>query len=481
MYVLKAVEKLKIEVKKAIINKCWDDALTCINAISDILYNYNQYYYDKNLENDLKVVATEYLGESNINDTNEDVVLFYDGFGFDIRGLAQIYLLALSKHKKIIYITYDKQKDCIPTLRDLVDGSGGKCYYLTEKIPTKNIDFVKSIIDKHKPQNIFMYTSPSDVIITSILYHYKNKITSYQINLTDHAFWLGSHCFHYCLEFRDYGAYISNKYRNIPQEKLIMLPFYPIININTKFQGFPCSVDVYNKKVIFSGGSLYKTFGGEGKYYLIVDYILSKYSEVIFWYAGCGDSRELDILVKKYPNRVYFTDERSDLYQVLKNCYFYLSTYPLAGGLMLQYAAVAGKLPLTLRFDSCIDGMLINQNELGIVFDSIEEIKLKIDKIMKDENYLHNLEESIKKSVITPETFEENLIKLIETHKTDFKINFLPVDTTKFLHEYMVNMDYNKFCNIVANHRQFLIFKILPKYFISGIFFKIKNRLIKYL
>ena len=51
--------------------------------------------------------------------------------------------------------------------------------------------------------------------------------------------------------------------------------------------------------------------------------------------------KEMKKIIKKYPNRAYLTPERSDLYQVLKHSVFYLSTYPLCGGLMYQYAAKA--------------------------------------------------------------------------------------------------------------------------------------------
>ena len=85
-------------------------------------------------------------------------------------------------------------------------------------------------------------------------------------------------------------------------------------------------------KVVFSGGSLYKTIGGENRYYKMVNYILSRFPEAIFWYAGTGDASQINILKEKYPDRLYHTAERSDLFQVLQNSFLYLSTYPLCGG-----------------------------------------------------------------------------------------------------------------------------------------------------
>ena len=110
-----------------------------------------------------------------------------------------------------------------------------------------------------------------------------------------------------------------------------MIPFYPIIQYEKEFQGFPFEVKA-GQKVIFSGGGLYKTIGGGNKYYQMVDRILEEYEDAIFWYAGIGDDSEMKKIISKYPDRAYLTAERTDLYQVIEHCHFYLSTYPMWGG-----------------------------------------------------------------------------------------------------------------------------------------------------
>ena len=64
------------------------------------------------------------------------------------------------------------------------------------------------------------YSTPEDVIGTTALYSYDGQFIRYQINLTDHAFWLGSQCFDKCIEFRSYGASISKEYREIQSSKI---------------------------------------------------------------------------------------------------------------------------------------------------------------------------------------------------------------------------------------------------------------------
>lgn len=119
----------------------------------------------------------------------------------------------------------------------------------------------------------FFYSFPNDVVGVTSLNILEGKVTRYQINLTDHAFWLGARCIDKCIEFRDYGANVSAKYRGISKNIIAKLPFYPIVNKDISFQGFPFQI-VKGQKVVFSGGALYKTFGGQNKYYDIIDNIL---------------------------------------------------------------------------------------------------------------------------------------------------------------------------------------------------------------
>ncbi len=475
MNVVDVVDKLKESIKIAINEEKYENALEYINLAGSILYNYNQCYFDKELEESIEIISYKILGKSKLDKLNNDTIVFYDGFGLDTRGLAQIYLQALSKFKKVVYITKEKQKNDIPTIKSILIKSNNISYFIPETAFINKINFVKALIEEVKPKSIFMYTVPDDVIITTILHYYKNVIDRYQINLTDHAFWLGGKCIDYCIEFRNYGSYISNKYRQISEKNLILLPYYPIVNTSVKFEGYPFKFNVKNKKVIFSGGSLYKTFGGDDKYYILVDYILRSFDDTIFWYAGNGDRSKFDLLIKKYPNRIFLTSERKDLFQVLKHSYFYLSTYPICGGLMFQYAAVAGKLPLTLKYDDCTEGFLIAQESLDIEFDDIDVLKEKIKKVLQDEKYLEREKNKIFNSVISPQKFEENLKYLLERQKTAFKIELKPIENKNLLQEYANNMTYKNLCNIVAAHRKFCVFKLLPKEFLYGIYLKVKK------
>lgn len=447
--VKKRVRKIEIKIDKVLEKKKYEDALALISICAKALYTTNICYMDNNLETAILKIAKE----TKINPfadvasyrAERDTLLFYDGFGINDRGLIQIYLKALCKVKKVIYVTYEDRKDLIPDVQDILDAYGCEKRYLKRR-KIAYMDLIKQlnkVVKEFRPSKMFFYSVPDDVVATSIMYAYDGFITRYQVNLTDHAFWLGAKCLDRCIEFRDYGAKISNEYREIPISKITVVPFYPIIHREKKFQGYPFEVKE-GKKVIFSGGSLYKTLGGNNKYYEIVDHILQKHNNVIFWYAGSGDDSEIQKIISKYPGRAYLTEERSDLLQILEHSRLYLSTYPMCGGLMFQYAAIAGCVPVTLKSGNISDGFLINQDLINIEFTSIDLLYEEIDKLLNDDNYLNERAKVMKKSVIKPELFDEEVRKVVEDGDDgSFKVAYGHVDTEAFRNWYLDGL--NKF------------------------------------
>lgn len=449
-YIFNIVNRLKDGAKSEFKNENYDFSLQLISNCANILYETNQYYMDEELESLLyhigKKIDLELLSEN-----NKDVTFFYDGFGIDNRGLAQIYLKSLCKIKKVVYVTFDDRKEYIPETINILKKNNAKILFLDRK---KNgiISQIKKLSEKInsvKPESIFFYSTPNDVVGTVILNAYENLVTRYQINLTDHAFWLGSKCIDKCIEFRDYGASISYNERKIPKEKIVKLPFYPIINEEKEFEGFPFPIKK-GQRVIFSGGALYKTLGGDNKYYKIVDHILKKYDNTIFWYAGSGDDTELKKILVKYPDRAYHTNERSDLYQVLKHSRFYLSTYPICGGLMYQYAAKAGKVPITLKYDDCADGFLLNQNELNIEFFELEDLFEEIDKLLSNDEYYIDKGEKMVHSVITEQEFDSKMNAILCGQK-GVRIDFSDINTRKFRHSYIERLTNTDIDVLLAN------------------------------
>ena len=483
------IEKLILKFKKAIdkefSKKNYDTVFSLVSVSAYLLYQSNYKYVDNDLEQTVKKVAKELqlniLGDDNLD---EGVVLFWDGFGFNDRGLCQIYLRALSKQKKVVYITYADRAEAIPDIHRILNENNGECRYIDRNIktPLSMINQLNGYVKEFGPKHMFFYSWPDDVVATPLLYAYENRIIRYQINLTDHAFWLGAGCFDKYVNFREYGARVSVEYRSVPKEKNIVIPFYPVIDYEKEFQGYPFELKD-GQKVIFSGGALYKTLGEGNKYYSIIDKILGKYEKVIFWYAGYGNDTELKKIISKYSGRVYYTAERSDLYQVLQHCYFYLSTYPMCGGLMFQYAAMAGKVPVTLKHSSISDDFLINQKKIDVEFDSVEDLYAEVDKLLMDEKYYKERSELMRQSVISPEIFNEEVRKLILGEQS---MKSLPeydcAETEQFRQIYIDNLTNSELTAMLfRKHMIKTAIKYYPFEFLRGtlevIKKKIKNKL----
>lgn len=475
--ILYVTNKIKKEIDVQIEKENYNNALGLISLCADIYYSSNICYYDEHLEKNLYNISNKVIKNNAYDKSNSECIIFYDGFGLNFRGLAQIYLKALCNSvKKVVYITYEEQKNSIPDLIEIVSKNNGQIIFINGKNEIDKILKLNAVVMNFRPKYFFFYSYPSDVIATTLLHSHKGNFIRYQINLTDHAFWLGSDAIDYCIEFRDYGAIISKEKRNIPENKIHKLPFYPVYKI-TPFQGYPFDVDVNTQRIIFSGGSLYKTFGDNNKYYEVIRNILGKYNDVIFWYAGSGKRTEMDKLIKEYPNRVFLTNERSDLIQILKHSYLYLSTYPICGGLMFQYAAIAKKVPLTLSFGDITSEFLLNQSSLGIEFDNTDDYYEELDKLMEDMNYLHEKEEKVSRSVIKEDEFENALFDIIDKNANSFSIDFCKINDTPLHELYLNNYKYFDICKNVACKRGLPVFGKFPKEFIIGAICKVIEKL----
>ena len=451
-YLSTVTRQLKSSIGRAVKQEHYDTALTLLSSCAAVLYSANQCYTDDYLEDTLCRIAEIALPNIHVDGSDRSRILIYDGFGFNNRGLIRIYLTALCKLGHVIYVTDISHKDELPDVLDILNASGADIVWQTQTKPLAAIDELYGIFQQYHPGTAFLYTTPYDVVSTSVFTRLAGVVQRLQINLTDHAYWLGVHAFDLCIEFRDYGAVASRDGRNIPAEKLVKLPFYPTINKQTPFQGFPFPVED-GQKVIFSGGFLYKTFSSDNLYYTLVSHILEQYPDTIFWYAGSGDRRQMDAILQRFPGRAFLTTERSDLHQILEHCFFYLSTYPITGGLMFQHAACAGKIPVTLRYDSECDGYLLDQPNLGFEANTLEEAKQLIRRIVTDDAFREEKEQKIQSAVLTQSTFEEQLRDLVFAGKTAYPITYYPVDTQNLHQQYLAGVTRSAIA-LVVTHKQ---------------------------
>lgn len=475
-YLSTTVQRLKASICQAAEHKKFDTALTLLSCCSAVLYSANQCYTDDFLEHTLCQIAEQVLPNIHIDNSDKSRILFYDGFGYNSRGLIRIYLTALCKIGHVVYVTNASHKDEIPDVLDILKTSGADVVWQTQTKPVAAIRELYGIFQQYRPGIAFLYTQPHDVVSASVFSRLRGIVERLKINLTDHAYWLGVHTFDRCIEFRDYGAVISREGRNVPAEKLVKLPFYPTVDKTTPFQGIPFPV-TEGQKVIFSGGSLYKTRSSDNLYYTLVSHILEQYPDTVFWYAGSGDRRQMDILLKRYPGRAFLTNERTDLHQVLEHCFFYLSTYPITGGLMFQHAACAGKIPVTLRYDSDCDGYLLDQPCLGFEANTLNEAMQLIHKIITDDAFREEKEKKIQSAVLTQTEFEQQLRDLVFIGKTAYPITYYTVDVEDLRQQYLAGVTRSAIASAVTHKQNIPVARYFPFTFAIGCFQLIKEKL----
>lgn len=423
-----------------------EKALKCISVSANWLYNYNIMYVSEKLETLLKINAKKIKVKP--WEINSKRITFFDSFSIDNRGLSLIYIRGLNALGYAIqYITYKKNTNQMTRIIKELNRKDENNIVYIERENFEDIQHIMEGIKEYKSGKFLMHITPWDTTALMISYALEDIVERFMINITDHAFGLGAKAIDYNIEFRDYGYNISNKERKIPKKKLIKLPYYPA-KTEAEFQGFP--FDASGKKVIFSGGSLYKT-SGSSIFWDTIKYILDNYEDAIFLYAGKGSTLEMDKFIKHnhYEERFYFVTERLDLDEIMKRCYFYLSTYPICGGLMAQYAISNGKIPVTYTDGAnlCdeVDSFLINTNGKKLSYYDWDTMISEIDKMMMDENYLLCKAEQWKTFLPTENEFNEQLEEALVKHCTKYNVLDLSIDVEAFEEVYFKSQENNYF------------------------------------
>lgn len=472
--------KLKYIIKNNLIHNKLEKSIIAAKVLSEIYYNYNQVYTDDELEEYLIKARDLLFYERKQYVVDNNCIFFYDGFGEDLRGLAVVYARALSLlNYKVVYACPTTGKGKIPHIVSEFNTENTNIIYIDKEISNiERIKQINSIFEDYKPKVAFFYTYPSDVE-GAIAFSNNNSSLRFQLDLTDHAFWIGVNAFDYILNGREMGASIAYYERGISKGRIIKLDCSPYINNDEYDKLLP--FDIKSEKYIFTGGSLYKTLGDKGLlYYKTINDILLNFHDFKFLYAGSGDDTEMKKLIAKYPNRVFLIDERPDFYELIRNCVLYINSYPMFGGLMMRYAALAGKIPITLRHDNDADGILINQKNLGIEYDNFNDFIAEIHRLLSDDEYRKTRESILKDSVMTEEDFARNLKMVIEQHRTEYSFeNIRRFDTTKFRTEYKKRYTVKCLYQNIVKKDNIKLFRYFPKEFMMEGLNKIKEGMFK--
>lgn len=476
------IRKLRAITDRALEKNDIDKAMAALGAMATLKYQYNQHYVDEYIEEKVGRIAADSKRLKSVDKSifkhggRSDRVLFYDGFGLDTRGLARIYLKALvSLGYSVMYVTKAASRDIQPQVMRILECGNCTVYNLGILSYGSHLKKLREIFEEEVFDAAFFYTTPNDISGAVAFSEMAGRCRRYLINLTDHAFWVGRDSVDYCIEFREYGASISHYYRGFDKGQLLELPYYPLVSHEAHFQGFPETLK--GKKVIFSGGALYKTIDEDGTYYRIVERIIQRHDDVGFLYAGSGEDSHIRKLVSKYPHKVAFVPERNDLYEVLKHSYLYLNTYPISGALMLQYAVIASCIPITLKreWDDDVSGILLHEDILGETFTNEGDLIREIDRLITDTGYKKQKEGCLSQMIIMEDDFENRLDQIIRNPVSPYKRELTRFDTEEFREIYRQNFNREKYLNNLITRDSRAIYRHFPKELIARVFYKLKR------
>lgn len=434
--VMSLFAKYSARAMKACDRGHYNSALFYCMKSARLMYEFNFMYSDKALEDVVKNSGKGLFFEEKAYVAKEKRITLVDTFGYSFRGLAWIYVKGILDSKyELQYLTVLEMENSseFAPLKKYMEERGVQINYITGRDYVEKASSAFHQIKAYCPANIFFHGKPWDAAVLAAISALSSSANTYLINLTDHAFWLGSSLFDYYLEFRSYGYSLSYLRRGIEDKRLVYLPYYPSQLIESPaFLGLSFGD---NTPFFLSGGSAYKIAGSD-LFYEMVNSILSGHDEIHFLFLSNQSAPAIEALQRRYPGRVHSEPERLDLLEVMRRARFYLSTYPINGSLMTQIAASAGVVPINLLLsgDEPSAEMLLNAS-VEIDYATVEEVRQEADKLIKSDEYFEIRANEMRAAMMKPEDFAWNLNQCLVGEIVDAPLSVQHIDDEAFVED----------------------------------------------
>lgn len=408
----KLYDSYKKKAQYALQKGHYDACLRYLTVTSYTGYSFYMDYKDDDIEDMLEQLSLQLLYKENKKERREDECVFYDSFAYDNGGLVQQYLGAImSCGYKICYIT---QREAVlqstSAIGNMLRNYGSADIIIEPRKlgPFKRAQFIFDTITETNAGRLFIHSSPEAVEANTAFYALPKSIKKYKIDLTDHTFWIGTRFIDYSFEFRPYGGRLSTLHRGIAKDKILHIPFYPIMN-RTVFKGFPEKAS--GKVVMFSGASYYKIFDKDDTFFKLTKAILDACPNIVLLFAGFGDAKVLDAKLKKYEleGRFIPIGHRSDITEVFEHCDIFLNTYPMGGGLMSQYAAQLSKPIVNYATVGTflVEEFVCQTKQMRISDTNFGAVVERVLRLAGDPIYRRLFGQEIHSCVVTPEMFND--------------------------------------------------------------------------
>ncbi|MDR2410207.1 MAG: hypothetical protein LBE13_19145 [Bacteroidales bacterium] len=447
------ISNVKKNILKEISKQNYEKSLAYISILNDILWQFYIKYYDQDIEDFIKTISDKMFSAPVEYETEKMNIVFIDSCSWDNHCLTQQYLRAfMALNLNILYVVI-KSKHAIPQFNQIKEElkeykkSNILIIYSNFKIEQQT-RLLHEEICKFRPSKIFLH---SFSILDAVAIRNISTPLKYRINLGDHHCWSGSSCTDYIIDFRNWGYTLSHTYRQCSKDKIIIQPYYPIVDGNS-FEGFPKLAA--GKILIFSGGASYKIIDKDLTFFTIILRLLNENPQAIILFACRGNDTILRNFIKKHKleNRLLLTGYRKDINEVLKHVDIYLNTYPLGGGLMVQYAAINGCPILNYKATQDIGTDTIEYCEYNSLhysytyrtaYDDIDLFSEAAKNIIENGDYRKEVGKFLKGTVISEQSFNESVKQIFENSKT----NLSPCEFNADFERFRSNLSKQSFEN----------------------------------
>lgn len=442
----------------------YNSCIIYMRCLANLYYTFNIKYTDEELERNIQILSAKLTTTDYKKPCTKKNCVFYDDYSMDNRGLTQQYLEALIKLEyKIIYIyspSFADNKRIINTLNATGDN---RIISLKQNLAGINLaQHIYDIIQNVGTSLLFTQLLPYSVEACIAFCKIDKGIKKHNINLTDHAFNIGTSCIDYNLEFRNFGATTSVKHRGIPSNKEVLLPMYPILDKSFRFEGFPANCK--DKVVILTGGAPYKVIDSSELFFKLIKRLLSN-PKVVVVYVGCNNKATFERYIIKYDlqDRFVVIENRKDIYEVMRHCDIYMNTYPVGGGLMCQIAASCGKPVLNFKANPQMEECICQGGNIKMSYDTVDDFCQEAFQLINDDQYSIRRGEEFKKEIPSASQFCEMLGGFLNAGHIGIPINYLKAythDRTKDLPSALArerdSMVFHKFLLKTLKHRMVL-------------------------
>lgn len=419
----------------------WKKSIDYLSSAAKWAYQFNYFYTDSVAESLLKRICNSTINPVEVKSPDNNKYVLLDSFCLDNRGLTQQYLRAMMHNKvEILYICTSRNLDNGGDILQELNNYPKARTLLFDKGKFDSIEIANKIAEEMEhycPAHLFLHVAPWDVAALMSCYAISG-VVKYNINLTDHAYWMGASLIDYNIEFRPYGKTVSLEKRGLKPEQLLELPFYPVDPIGHPFRGLPPMPD--NAVKILTGGAMYKMLGKNDVFFSMMEQILSIAPNVYILVAGFSPNKFFSEKISKIKghDRILVIGSRDDIDSVFQNCDIFLSTYPTSGGLMCQYAAKYGKPMLAYRdvddVENAVEEMV---NHFGGEFRSFVHMSDFVEyakRLIFDEKFRVDEGASLAENTMNADKFSRLFAVMMSTRSTQ-------------LHWALDHIDYDAFAN----------------------------------